>query len=73
MLDVLKSEGYDVLGVGKIEDIFNHRGLTQSNHAAGNEACTDAIIRVYAEGELEGSAVCEPRRYRSCFTAIATT
>ncbi len=44
MLDALKTEGYDVLGVGKIEDIFNHRGLTQSNHAAGNEACTDAII-----------------------------
>ena len=44
MLDVLKTEGYDVLGVGKIEDIFNHRGLTQSNHASGNEACTDAII-----------------------------
>lgn len=44
MLDVLKGEGYDVLGVGKIEDIFNHRGLTASNHAAGNEACVDAIV-----------------------------
>ena len=44
LLDVLKGEGMDVLGVGKIEDIFNHRGLTQSNHAAGNEACTDAMV-----------------------------
>ena len=44
MLDVIKNSGMDVLGVGKIEDIFNHRGLTQSNHAAGNAACTDAII-----------------------------
>ena len=44
MLDVLKGEGYDVLGVGKIEDIFNHRGLTSSNHAAGNEACVDAVL-----------------------------
>lgn len=44
MLDAIKNEGMDVFGVGKIEDIFNHRGLTQSNHAAGNEACTDAII-----------------------------
>ena len=44
MLDVIKNSGMDVLGVGKIEDIFNHRGLSQSNHAAGNEACTDAII-----------------------------
>jgi len=44
MLDVLSQENYDVLGVGKIEDIFNHRGLTQSNHAAGNEACMDALL-----------------------------
>ena len=44
MLDVIKNAGKDVLGVGKIEDIFNHRGLTQSNHASGNAACTDAII-----------------------------
>ncbi len=44
MLDVLKNEGMDVLGVGKIEDIFNHRGLTMSNHAAGNAACVDATL-----------------------------
>lgn len=54
MLDVLKSEGYDVLGVGKIEDIFNHRGLTQSNHAAGNEACTDAIIQYMQKENWKG-------------------
>ena len=40
----IRDRGYDVLGVGKIEDIFNHRGLTSSNHAAGNEACVDAIL-----------------------------
>ena len=44
MLDALKYAGYDVLAVGKIEDIFNHRGITQSNHAAGNPACIDATI-----------------------------
>ena len=44
MLDAIKNEGMDVFGVGKIEDICNHRGQTQSNPAAGNEACTDAII-----------------------------
>ena len=54
MLDVLKSEGYDVLGVGKIEDIFNHRGLTQSNHAAGNPACTDAIIEYLKKPHWRG-------------------
>lgn len=44
MLDVLKAGGWDTLAVGKIEDIFNHRGITQSNHAAGNPACIDATI-----------------------------
>ena len=44
MLDAVKSAGMDTLAVGKIEDIFNHRGITQSNHAAGNEACIKATI-----------------------------
>ena len=33
-----------MLGVGKIEDIFNHRGLTKSDHAIGNEACLQSTI-----------------------------
>ena len=44
LLDVLKEENFDVLGVGKIEDIFNHRGLTKSDHAIGNEACLQSTI-----------------------------
>lgn len=44
MLDVLKENGRDVLGVGKIEDIFALRGLTGSNHAAGNPNCMDATL-----------------------------
>lgn len=54
MLDVIKNSGMDVLGVGKIEDIFNHRGLTQSNHAAGNPACTDAIIEYMQKDNWKG-------------------
>jgi len=54
MLDVLRNNGFDVLGVGKIEDIFNHRGLTQSNHAAGNEACTDAVIDYLKKDNWKG-------------------
>ncbi len=54
MLDVIKAKGMDVLGVGKIEDIFNHRGLTQSNHAAGNAACTDAIIEYLRKNQWKG-------------------
>ena len=54
MLDVVKAEGMSVLGVGKIEDIFNHRGLTQSNHAVGNEACTDATIQYLKNTHWKG-------------------
>ena len=54
MLDALKAEGFDVLGVGKIEDIFNHRGLTASNHAAGNEACVDAIVEYLKKDHWKG-------------------
>jgi phosphopentomutase len=44
LLDVVKAAGMDVFGVGKIEDIFCHRGLTGSNHAAGNPACIEAML-----------------------------
>lgn len=54
MLDVIKSEGMDVLGVGKIEDVFNHRGLTLSNHAAGNDACVDAIVEYMKKPSWKG-------------------
>lgn len=44
LLDAAKAAGMQVMGVGKIEDIFNHRGLTKSNHAAGNPACIEAML-----------------------------
>ena len=42
LLDACEEAGLDSLGVGKIEDIFDRRGLTGSNHASGNPACIDA-------------------------------
>ena len=53
VLDVLKEAGYETLGVGKIEDIFAHQGLTGSNHAAGNPACIDATIE-YMKQDFDG-------------------
>lgn len=44
ILDVVKAAGQEVMGVGKIEDIFDHRGLTQSNHTGNNMAGVDAIL-----------------------------
>lgn len=44
MLDVMSRAGLDVWGVGKIEDIFAHRGLTDSVHSAGNPACIETLL-----------------------------
>ena len=54
MLDAVKDAGMDTLAVGKIEDIFNHRGITQSNHAAGNPACIDATIDFLKKDRWKG-------------------
>ena len=39
LLDALSEEGYDVISVGKISDIFAGRGITESYPDHGNEAC----------------------------------
>lgn len=44
MLDRMSRAGLDVWGVGKIEDIFAHRGLTDSVHSAGNPACIETLL-----------------------------
>ncbi|MFN3980314.1 MAG: phosphopentomutase [Caldilinea sp.] len=44
ILDVVKAAGMQVMGVGKIEDILAHRGLTMSNHTGNNMAGVDAIL-----------------------------
>ena len=37
MLDKLEAQGFDVISVGKINDIFASRGITESNPTKGNE------------------------------------
>ena len=49
MCDLLERAGKTVYGVGKIEDIFGHRGITKSNHAAGNPACMEATLAAMRE------------------------
>ena len=53
MCDLIAQSGKTVYGVGKIEDIFAHRGITQSNHAAGNAACMEATFAAMRE-DFEG-------------------
>nr|HMN29161.1 phosphopentomutase [Caldilineaceae bacterium] len=44
ILDAIKASGQEVMGVGKIEDIFAHRGLTTSQHTGNNMAGGEATI-----------------------------
>jgi phosphopentomutase len=44
MLDVLSKSGYDVLSVGKIYDIFAHRGMTDFVYTSGNPEGIDKTI-----------------------------
>ena len=49
MLELLERAGKTVYAVGKIEDIFCLRGITKSNHAAGNPACMEAAYAAMQE------------------------
>lgn len=39
----VQKAGYEVIGIGKIEDIINHKGLTRSFHTGNN---TDGIAKI---------------------------
>lgn len=45
LLDIAKENGLDVIGVGKIGDIFAHRGLTQELPTGNNREGVDQTIR----------------------------
>ncbi len=48
LLDRLKSRGLSVVGVGKIGDIYAHRGLTEEIHASGNMEVLDGVEEALA-------------------------
>ncbi len=45
LLDVVSRTGQLVVGIGKIEDLFNRRGLTRSVHTRDNAHAMDETIR----------------------------
>ncbi len=49
VLDKLFAAGYDVWSVGKIDDIFVHRGFTRKNHTLGNLESTKILIKLLEE------------------------
>ena len=44
VLDLAKNEGLEVIGIGKIEDIFNSKGITSAIHTKSNMSGVDATI-----------------------------
>ncbi len=46
LLDILKSSGQLIVGIGKIEDLFNGRGLTRSIHTGNNDVGLDETVRL---------------------------
>ncbi len=49
ILDKLAAAGYDVWSVGKIDDIFVHRGITRKNHTLGNAESLKATLSLLEE------------------------
>lgn len=55
MLNILADNGYDVIGVGKIHDIFAGSGLTEFVRTADN---ADGIEKMLAYGERDFNGLC---------------
>lgn len=53
MLDQLKENGYDVIGVGKIKDIFAGKGITEYTYTAGNPDGIEKTLE-YMDRDFEG-------------------
>ncbi|MGH8294885.1 MAG: phosphopentomutase [Steroidobacteraceae bacterium] len=54
LLDVLQAAGREVICIGKVSDIFAHRGVTQSVKAHGNSEVMEKLLRIL-QGAPDGS------------------
>lgn len=55
MLDILKDQGFDVISIGKIYDLFAGRGITESNPTAGN---TEGIAKIINMMDRDFTGLC---------------
>lgn len=53
MLDQLSESGRDVIGIGKIKDIFAGKGITEAVYTGGNEEGIDRTLE-YLDKDFEG-------------------
>lgn len=54
LLDKLKSNNLDTVCIGKIEDIFCHRGITESYHSHNNQEGIKEILKHSARKDING-------------------
>ncbi|MBQ7102856.1 MAG: phosphopentomutase, partial [Anaerotignum sp.] len=53
ILDLAKEKGMEVVAIGKIEDIFEHRGMTKADHTTNNADGIEKTMQFMKE-EFEG-------------------
>ncbi|MBR2851166.1 MAG: phosphopentomutase [Anaerotignum sp.] len=53
ILDLAKEKGMEVVAIGKIEDIFEHRGMTKADHTTNNADGIEKTIQ-YMKDDFEG-------------------
>ena len=52
--NAIANAGMDVVGVGKIEDIFCRSGITQTDHTTNNHDGIEAAVRYAADRSIRG-------------------
>jgi len=45
LLDQVKKAGLPVVGIGKVDDLFAHRGFTETHHSVNNRACLKLLLK----------------------------
>ena len=66
VLDVLKAAGKEVVGVGKIPDIYDHRGFTEEIHTDSNEDGVDKTL-VAMRKDPDGLVFCNLVEFDSLY------
>ena len=70
VLDSLKANGYDVIAVGKIHDIFAGEGITEAHKTKSNRHGMEEMIRL-AKRDFSGVAF-RQSRFRRRTATVAT-
>jgi phosphopentomutase len=51
LLDMAKGRNYEVVAIGKIDNLFGNRGYTRTHHSVNNRECLEFVLQSLAEGK----------------------